>query len=84
MGISSGRNTASAVATPPIVPAVARIAPVLTPNADGSDAASLPSGRPHRATCSLSCRNSINRNPPAVAAKIHQETPPSRMLTGTL
>ena len=85
MGTSSGTTTARAVATLPMVPAVVRTAPVVTPNAVGSaTAGSSPSGRPQRATCSLSWRNSIPRKPAAVSAKIHHVTPPPTMPTGTL
>ncbi|NYD41465.1 hypothetical protein BJZ21_001548 [Nocardioides panaciterrulae] len=85
MGISTGTTSASAVATEPMVPALVRTAPVLTPKPLGSAwAGSCPSGRPQRDTCSLSWRNSIARNPAAVSAKTHQETLPPTRLTGTL
>ena len=52
-----GTTIASAVATPPIVEADARSAPLLTPKPLGSAiVGSWPSGRPQRAICRLSWR----------------------------
>ena len=82
--MKTGRITASAVDTPPMVPAVARTAPVRTEKPAGSEASSLPSGRPQRISCSFTWRKSISRKPPAVRANTHQDTPPASMLTGTL
>ena len=85
VGTNSGTNSAITVATEPMAPALVRTAPVVTPNAAGSaTAGSWPSCRPHRATCSLSCRKRSPMNPAAVSVKTHQETPPPTRLTGTL
>ncbi len=85
VGISSGTMIASAVTTPPIAPALARTAPVRTPNASASPPpVSRSSERPQRETCSSSWMNSIIKKPPAVSANTHHAGPDPSVLSGTL
>ncbi len=68
-----------------MVPALVWVAALPTRSPEESaSAGSWPSGRPQRATCSLSWRKSSVRKPAAVSTKIHQETPPPTRLTGML